>query len=297
MTAINGPHDHQPERMAWSQRVSTRHLISRALVTIILGLVAILFLAPLLWMVSSSLKPLSDVFSPAWIPDPVAWENYPDALSSSPFGIYFRNTLLITVLSTIGAMLSTSAVAYSFARLNWPGRDLLFGLVLATMMLPGFVTLIPTYILFARIGWVNTFLPLIVPAWLGGNAFFVFLLRQFYRGIPIELTESARIDGAGEVRIWWQIIMPLSMPALATITIFAFNGAWQDYRGPLIYLHSERLYTLQIGLTTFRAGGGGIPLGDWMMAASLVVMLPILLVFFMGQRFFLQSVSLTGLKG
>jgi len=282
--------------IGWTERVSTRRLIGTAAVVIVLAAVAVLFLAPLAWMISSSLKPLADVFSPEWIPNPIAWENYPDALRSSPFGVYTRNTLIITLLSTVGAVISTSAVAYSFARLNWPGRDLLFGLVLATMMLPGFVTLIPTYILFSRIGWVNTFLPLIAPAWLGGDAFYVFLLRQFYRGIPIELTESARLDGAGEVRIWWQIIMPLSGPALATITIFAFNGAWQDYLGPLIYLHSERLYTLQLGLTTFSAGGGGIPLWNWMMAASVVVMLPILAVFFVGQRFFLQSVSLTGLK-
>lgn len=281
----------------WYQTKRLREVIQSAIIFGVLTLFSILFLAPFFWMLSTSLKEQQQVFDPNWIPDPVAWNNYPDALASAPFGVYFKNSAIVTVFSTIGSVLSSSLVAYSFARLKWPGRDFWFGVVLATMMLPGAVTWIPTYILFAKIGWVNTFLPLIVPSFLGGGAFFIFLLRQFFRGIPMELSEAARIDGAGELRIWWQIIMPLCQPAIATITIFAFNGSWQDYMGPLVYLNSEDKYTLQLGLTIFKAGGGGIPMWHWMMAASLVVMLPILVIFFLGQNYFLEGVTLTGLKG
>lgn len=257
----------------------------------------VLFIAPFFWMLSTSLKPAQQIFDTNWIPKPVAWSNYKDALTSAPFLTYFKNSVIVTGLSSLGGVLSASLVAYSFARLRWPGRDLWFGIVLATMMLPGIVTLVPTYVLFAKLHWVNTFLPLIVPAWLGGTPFWIFLLRQFYRGIPMELSEAARIDGASELRIWWQIVMPLSRPVLTAVAIFAFNGAWSDYMKPLIYLSDERKYTLQLGLTTFQAGGGGVPLWNWMMAASLVVMLPVVIVFFFGQRYFIEGQTLTGLSG
>lgn len=283
--------------LPWHRSKRGQESIKKAVAFLIVSLGAALFMAPFLWMLSTSLKPAQEVFSKDWIPKPIVWRNYYDALTSAPFGLYFKNTTIITVLSTLGVVLSASLVAYSFARLRWPGREAWFGVVLATMMLPGIVTLIPTYILFSKLHWVNTFRPLIVPAYLGGGAFNIFLLRQFYRTIPMELSEAARIDGAGELRIWWQIIMPLAQPALATVTIFAFNGAWQDYMGPLIYLSSENKYTLQLGLTIFKAGGGGVPMWHWMMAASLVVMLPILIVFFLGQGFFIEGVTLTGLKG
>ncbi len=281
----------------WNQTRRIREIVQAVVILGVLTLFSILFLAPFVWMLATSLKVQQQVFDPNWIPDPIAWNNYPDALASAPFGVYFKNSAIITIFSTLGSVLSSSLVAYSFARLKWPGRDFWFGVVLATMMLPGAVTWIPTYILFAKIGWVNTFLPLIVPSYLGGGAFFIFLLRQFFRGIPMELSEAARIDGAGELRIWWQIILPLCQPAIATVTIFAFNGSWQDYMGPLVYLNSEDKYTLQLGLTIFKAGGGGIPMWHWMMAASLVVMLPILVIFFLGQNYFLEGVTLTGLKG
>ncbi len=256
-----------------------------------------LFAIPFLWMIVTSLKAQQDVFNPNWIPSPIRWANYREALTAVPFGQYFLNTAIITIGSVLGSIFSSALVAYSFARLRWPGRDFWFSVVLATMILPGIVTLIPKYILFAKIGWVDTFLPLIVPAWLGGGAFYIFLLRQFFRGIPPELSEAARIDGAGELRIWWQIFMPLCRPALAAITIFSFNGAWDDYLNPLIYLHSEKLYTLQLGLTAFKGGGGGVPQWNLMMAASLVVLLPIVLVFFFGQKYFIEGVSLSGLGG
>ena len=285
----------------WYRGKRARKLVRDAIAFGILSLGSVMFVAPFLWMLSSALKLQQHVFSPNWIPDPIAWNNFYDALTSVPFGVYFKNSAIVTIVSATGVVISSSLVAYSFARLRWPGRDTWFAVILGTMMLPGVVTLIPTYILFSRLRWpypwVNSFLPLTVPAFLGGGAFNIFLLRQFFRTIPMELSEAARIDGAGELRIWWQIIMPLAQPALATVIIFAFNGAWQDYMGPLIYLSSEDKYTLQLGLTMFKAGGGGIPMWHWMMAASLVVMLPVLAVFFLGQKYFIEGVTLTGIKG
>jgi ABC-type glycerol-3-phosphate transport system permease component len=287
----------QATTLGWRQRKNTPVLLRKALAFLALVVGAALFIAPFLWMVSTSLKPQQDVFTTNWIPKTIAWSNYKDALTSAPFGTYFKNTAIITSISTVGAVLSSSLVAYSFARLRWPGRDFWFGIVVATMILPGVVTMIPTYILWSKLGMTNTFVPLTVPAWLGGGAFYIFLLRQFYRGIPMELSEAAHIDGASELRIWWQVVMPLARPALAAITIFAFNGAWEDYFGPLIYLSDESKYTLQLGLTTFAGGGGGVPLWHWMMAASLVVMLPVIIIFFLGQKYFIEGVTLTGISG
>lgn len=283
--------------VAWYRGKRAQKLFKDVLGYAILTLGAVMFVAPFLWMLSSALKLPQHVFNPNWIPNPIAWNNFPDALTSVPFHIYFKNSFIITIISTAGAVLSASIVAYAFARLRWPGRDIWFAIILGTMMLPGVVTMIPTYILFSRLRWVDTFLPLTVPSFFGGGAFNIFLLRQFFRTIPMELSEAARIDGASELRIWWQVIMPLAQPALATVIIFAFNGAWQDYMGPLIYLSSESKYTLQLGLTMFKAGGGGIPMWHWMMAASLVVMLPVLIIFFLGQKYFVEGVTLTGIKG
>src|SRR3954454_21782910 len=283
--------------VARQQNRRRQDLAKRALAVLVLTLLGVLFFVPFLWMFVTSIKDQRDIFNPTWIPNPIVWGNYKEALTSVPFGVYFRNTAIITILSVVGTLLSSSLVAYSFARLRWPGREFWFAVVLATMILPNVVTLIPRYILFARIHWVDTFLPLVVPTWLGSGAFYIFLLRQFFRGIPRELSEAAKIDGAGELRIWWQIYMPLSRPALAAITIFSFNGAWDDYINPLIYLHSEKLYTLQLGLTAFKGGGGGVPEWHLMMAASLVVLLPIVIVFFFGQKYFIEGVSLSGLGG
>jgi multiple sugar transport system permease protein len=283
--------------ISWRRSRRRREQAGKALAFVILCAISILFIVPLLWMFVTSLKPLKDVFNPSWIPQPAVWANYPAALTSSPFALYFRNTLIITVVSVVGNVLSSSLVAYSFARLRYPGRELIFTLVLATLLLPGIVTLVPTYILFSKIHWVNTFLPLTVPSFLGGGAFNIFLLRQFFRGLPMELSEAARIDGAGEIRIWWRIVLPLSLPILTAIAIFSFQGAWEEYLSPLIYLDSATKWTLQLGLTTFEAGGGGLPLWNYMMAASLVIMLPVLIVFFIAQRWFIESVAISGIKG
>ena len=277
----------------------------RLIAWLILAGLGILWIAPFLWMLSTSLKTPQDLFGYNWIPQPIAWENYRDAFSFGMWGRWTLNTVTITILSMIGVVLSSSMVAYAFARLRWPGRELLFKLVLATMMLPGIVILIPQFILFAKLPafgiqgsqvWVNTFLPLTVPAF-AGNAFYIFLLRQFMKGIPKELTDAARVDGAGEFRIWWNIVLPLTKPALAAIAIFAFQGAWQDFMGPLIYLQSEHLYTLQLGLRQYEFAFGGSPAWNWLMAASLLVMLPVLIIFVMFQRYFIEGVTLTGMKG
>ncbi len=272
---------------------------------LVLVLMSILFIVPFLWMISTSLKDFSDLANSNWIPNPVTWDNYAKAFSFGNWPRWALNTVIITVVAVTGTVLSTSLVGYSFARLRWPGRDVIFGLVLATMMLPGVVTMIPQFILFSRLPafgfqgsptWVNTFLPLTVPAFTG-NAFFIFLMRQFMRGIPMELSEAAKIDGASELRIWWSIIMPLCKPVLAAVAIFTFQGAWEDFMGPLLYLQSEHLYTLQLGLRTFDAVAGGAPAYNWLMAASFVVMLPVLVVFILFQRYFIEGVTLSGMGG
>src|SRR5215213_5140076 len=267
--------------------------------------VSILFIIPLLWMISTSLKEAQDLVGIRWIPSRLAWENYVDAFSFGMWPQWTLNTVIITVLSVIGQVLSSSLVAYAFSRLRWRGRDALFSIVLATMMLPSVVTMIPQFVLFANLPafgfmgskvWTNTFLPLIVPAFTG-SAFYIFLLRQFMRGIPMELSEAAYIDGASHLRIWWSIIVPLSRPALATVAIFTFQGAWQDFLGPLLYLQSEKLYTLQLGLRQFEAAAGGSPAWNWLMAASLLVMLPVLTIFLLLQRNFIEGISLSGMGG
>jgi len=286
----------QSARIPWYRSTRWRDLALRTVAFLILVFAAFLFIAPLAWMLATSLKPAQQVFERNWIPDPIVWGNFRDALTSAPFDTYFRNTIIITTLATLVSVVSSSLVAYSFARLRWPGRDAWFLIVLGTMMLPGIVTLIPQYILFAKLGWVNTIRPLVVPSWLATDAFYVFLLRQFFRSIPMELSEAAKIDGASELRIWWQIVTPLSRPALAAVTIFAFNGTWGDYLKPLIYLSTEDKYTLQLGLTTFQQAAGGLPHWDWMMAASLVVMLPVVVLFFAFQKYFIEGVTMTGIK-
>ncbi len=272
---------------------------------ILLVILSIMWLVPFAWMLSTSLKDAREVFSPNWIPEHITWQNFADAFSYGSWTAWAMNTIIISVVAVIGKVLSTALVSYAFARLRWPGRDALFSIVLATMMLPGVVTMIPQFILFAKLpafgfqgsqSWVNTFLPLTVPAFTA-DAFFIFLLRQFMRGIPMDLSEAAKIDGASELRIWWSIVMPLCKPALAAIAIFTFQGAWEDFMGPLLYLQSENLYTLQLGLRQFEFAAGGAPAWNQLMAASLVVMLPVVIIFIMFQRYFIEGVTLTGMGG
>jgi multiple sugar transport system permease protein len=256
----------------------------------------LLFLAPALYMVSTSLQSDSQVFSGTihWIPRPIRWRNYPEALQYFPFWTYLRNTLVICLGTVVGTVLSAALPAYGFSRLRWRGRDGLFFLMIATIMLPGQVTMLPVFLLFRSLGWTGTFLPLIVPAFFG-NAFSIFLLRQFFLGIPQELSDAARIDGCSELRIFTHIVLPLARPALATVALFAFMGAWTDFQGPLVYLHDEHLYTLAVGLNGFLGRHGG----EWnlLMAASTVVALPLIVAFFFAQRTFIEGIALTGSKG
>ncbi len=258
---------------------------------------SIVFLIPLAWSVSTSLQTQEQVYDAEmhWIPKPVQWSNYAKAVTAIPFFTYLRNSVIVTVLSIVGVVLSSSLAAYSFGCLNWPGRDALFVVLLATMMLPPQVTLIPLFILFCELGWVDTLKPLVVPTFLGGGAFFIFLLRQFFKTLPKDLFEAARIDGCTSFGIWWRIALPLSRPALMTVIIFTLNGTWNDFLGPLIYLNSEETKTLALGLQAFTGQTGAAQ--SELMAVSVLMILPLLVVFFLGQRYFVEGIALTGLKG
>ncbi len=267
----------------------------RTVSTLILVITAAIFLIPLVWMLSSSLKPDYQIFAqpPVLIPSPPRWENYTEALNYVPFGRYALNSLALSVITIIGHLFSCTLVAYGFARLRAPGRNGLFVVVLATMMLPYPVTMVPLYMLFNALGWVNSILPLTVPAFFG-NPFYIFLLRQFFMTLPPELEDAARIDGANTAQIIWYIVLPISRPALATVAIFTFQGTWNDFLGPLIYLQNQQLYTVTLGLNFFRSTYD--VKWAWLMAASLVTMLPLLVVFFLAQRLFIRGISLTGVK-
>lgn len=300
MTAITLP----TERRSKIQAIVRR--LGRGLAWSVLVGIAILWLIPFAWMLSTALKDPTDLMNKSWIPTRLAWDNFTYAFSYGMWEKWTMNTVIFTLVSVIGTVLSSTLVAYAFARLRWRGRDWVFSLVLATMMLPDVVTMIPRFIIFAKIpafgfqgsrNWINTFLPLTIPAFTG-SSFYIFLLRQFMRSIPMELSEAAKIDGASELRIWWSIIMPLAKPAVAAVAIFTFQGAWQDFMGPLIYLQSERLYTLQIGLRQFEHAAGGAPAWNWLMAASLVVIIPVLIIFVLFQNYFIEGVQIGGsIKG
>jgi len=256
---------------------------------------SVAFLIPFIWMISTSLKPDSEilVWPPQWIPHPFQWSNYPQALTFVPFFRYFLNTLLYGVSTVVGTALSCTIVAYGFARIEWPERNFLFALMLATMMLPYQALMIPLFLLFRALGWTGTFLPLIVPSFFG-NAFFIFLLRQFFKTIPQALVDAARIDGCSEFRIFAQIILPLAKPAIATVALFQFINAWNDFLGPIIYLNSQSMYTISLGLQDF-LGSYGSQWG-YLMAASVTATLPIIILFFFTQKTFIQGITLTGIK-
>lgn len=285
----------QPRRTGITRK-QVKKAIRQLLIHLMLIPLALVFMLPFLWMLSTSLKPDTQFYSypPVWIPNPLQWSNYPDAVTYISFFLYLRNTLTIAVLATIGSLISCSLVAYSLARIPWPGRNFLFIFTVATLMLPFQVTLIPLFVVYSRLGWVNSFLPLIVPHWFG-SALYIFLLRQFFMTIPMELSEAARIDGAGELRIYWQVILPLAKAALATVAIFEFIARWRDYLGPLIYLSNQKLYTLSLGIYEYRSQYGA----EWglLMAASVLITLPIILLFFFLQKTFVQGIALTGIKG
>jgi len=259
---------------------------------------SLLFAAPLLWMISTSLKTDPQVYRipPIWIPNPARFRNYPEALVHRPFGLYFTNTLKYALPTVVGALLSNSLVAYGLSKIRWPGRDVVFFLCISTMMIPFQVRMIPLYIVFKDLGWLNSYKPLIVPTFLGAP-YFVFMLRQFFLTIPQELSDAARVDGCSELGIFFRIILPLTKPALAVVALFQFRAAWNNFVGPLIYLNRETLYPVALGIQQFRTMFQEKLLWPYLMAVSTVVVAPVILIFFLTQRTFIEGITVTGIKG
>ena len=262
----------------------------------LLLVLAALYLLPFVWMVSTSFKtePQSLASPPVLIPSPIVFDAFPAAIEKMNFVGALGNTLFYAVTAMVGTLVSCSLVAYGFAIVKWPGRDIVFVLVLATMMLPTQVTLIPLYVIYAKLGWINTYLPLIMPSFVG-VPFFIFLLRQFFRGIPADLIDAARIDGASDLRILTRIVVPLSKPALITVGLLTFIDKWNDFYGPLIYLQQPELRPLSLALQVFQAAHRA----QWpqLMAASLLIALPLVVIYFIAQRWFIEGITLTGTKG
>ena len=288
-----------PSRKRAMSKTAILKWVSPGVIWVVLLVGSIVMLFPLMWMVSSSFKLEQRVFQfpPQLIPNPFRPQNYSEALTYKPFDVYLRNTVFLVVMNELAIVLTASLCAYGFARVRFPGRDLWFGLVLATMMVPYVVMMIPQFVIFSRLKWIDTFLPLTVPYFFGGGAFNIFLLRQFFRTIPEELADAARIDGCNEFTIYWRIIMPLAKPALITVAIFTFLGTWNDFVGPLLYINSPQKFTLAVGLANYRGTMFSRTRWDLVMAFATAMTLPVLAVFFLAQRYFVQGVVLTGLKG
>lgn len=282
-------------------RISGRVLLY---VIVIIGAAASML--PFFWTVVSSGKTINELYRyppTPWPENPQFIANYVEIWNTVPFGRWLLNTTWVTFWALVGGTFSAAIVAYGFSRFRWPGREAFFFVTLATMMLPVEVTLIPTYLLFNKIDWLDTYLPLIVPAWFGGGAFNIFLMRQFMMGIPFDLDEAAKIDGASSWRVLWQIIMPLCKPALATLATLGFISNWNNFLGPLIFLKTESKYTVAVGLRYLQsavAGGSAVvsrPQDHLLMGAALMVALPCLILFFVGQKYFVQGIVTTGIKG
>jgi len=264
-------------------------------------LLAVVFMFPFIWTLSGSLKTVEELFSfpPPLFPKVPQFRNYAVALNTVPFALWIGNSLLVVVLATLGTVLSASVVAYSFARFKYRGRDLIFMLTLATLMLPGQVTLIPQFVLFFNLGLINTLYPLWLPFWFGGAGFYIFLLRQFLMSIPPDLDEAALIDGASYFRVFRTILMPLCKPAMATVAVISFIAHWNEFNTPLVYLNSPEKFTVALGLSFYRniPEQGGMPMQHLLMAGSVMAIVPCLVLFFSAQRYFVQGIVLSGLKG
>lgn len=282
---------------ATAEQKKERFPLSRLVVYLLLIVGSALFSLPFLWTVSTALKTPENVFKspPQLIPSPVAWDNFAKAWTALPFPTFVFNTLFITIVATTAQVLTGSLVAYGFARFQFRGRNPLFYLMLSTMMLPAQVTMIPVFLIWRQMHLIDTFWPLILPAFFGGGAFNIFLLRQFFLSLPKELDEAALIDGASYLRIWWSILLPLARPALVAVTLFSFLAHWDDFMGPLIYLNSPEKYTVSIGLRMFQ-DSYGVNL-EQVMAASLIHILPTIALFFLAQRYFIRGITLSGIGG
>lgn len=283
-----------------SKSLSRSDSIGRLIVLVILCIGAVIMIAPFAFLLSSSLKVETQVFQYPiqWIPKPVRWQNYVEALTNKPFILYFKNTMVIVIFNQVAILLTASLCGYGFARIDFPGRDFCFGVALATMMLPYYVTMVPQFILFSRLGWMDSNLPLIVPYFFGGGAFNVFLFRQFFRTIPEDLADAARIDGCSELGIFWRVFVPLSTPVFITVAIFTFMASWNDFIGPLLYINTADKFTVALGLAQYRSMlGVGRTRWDLLMAASVTMTAPVVLLFFVLQRYFIKGVVMSGIKG
>ncbi|MBC7255266.1 MAG: carbohydrate ABC transporter permease [Chloroflexi bacterium] len=292
------------ETAQYFQRLTVIGWIIEILKYLVLVILAISFMLPFFWMFTSALKDMPQIYTvpPIWFPKPAYWENFYNAWTAFPFNTWLYNTVVkYAVPVTVGTVLSSAIVAYGFARLQWRLRDILFAICLATMMVPGQVTLVPMFIVFKHLGWVGTMKPLVIPSFFGGGAWNIFLLRQFFMTLPLELSDAARIDGASEWGILFRIVMPLAKPALTVVALFRFMAAWNDYFGPLVYLARPQQWTLARGLERLRGGvyevGSSRMAYPYLMAVSTLITFPILLAFFFAQRTFIEGISLTGIKG
>jgi multiple sugar transport system permease protein len=279
-------------------RLAAARKLARAVGLYALLILGALFsLVPLYWLVLTSLRPAGGEFTypPQWIPSSLHFENYVYVLDRAPFALYSLNSSLVTVLATLGTLVSGSMAAYAFARLRFVGRDLWFGVMLSTLMLPAAVTMIPEFLLFRTLGWLDSLRPLIVPFWFGGGAFYVFLMRQFFLTLPAEMEDAARVDGAGPFRIYLQIVMPLSGPALASVMVFSFIHHWNDFLGPLIYTNSPQYRTLALGLRYF--ADENLTQFNYTMAASTLMLVPVLALFLIANKHFVKGIATSGLAG
>ena len=285
------------DKYARKHRISIREIASKMPIFLLMLIGAAVFTVPFFWTVSTALKTPQQVYlvPPQWIPKPLIWTNFTKAWTVLPFVIFLRNTLFVTGMCLIGQVTSASLVAYGFARFRFKARDVLFYVLLGTMMLPNQVTSIPTFLIWRNLRLVDTFWPLILPSYLGGGAFTIFLLRQFFLTVPRDLDEAAMLDGCSYFGIWWRIILPLSKPALTTVVIFSFLGHWDEFMGPLIYLHSMEKYTVSIGLRLFQDQFGTQL--ELLMAAALIHIIPCIILFFAAQRYFIKGIIMSGIKG
>ena len=295
-----------PQQGVFRRRRPWRVIIGRVLTYIIVAMGGAVFMFPFFWAVLSSGKTATEIasFPPTWWPQNVQFvENYTETFQVAPFGRWIYNSAVITTLTIVGSVLSSSIAAYAFARFTFRGRDMWFIILLSTMMIPSEVRLIPTYLIFHSLGWVNSIKPLVVPAWFGTSAFTIFLIRQFYMGIPRDMDEAAYMDGANSLRIFLTILLPLSKPAIATAATLLFISSWNDFMGPLIYLNQVEKFTAVMGLRYFALGTSsaqasmGPPRDNLVMAASVIVALPCLILFFVAQKYFVQGIATTGIKG
>jgi multiple sugar transport system permease protein len=299
MSVDNTTFSNQPT-MQPAKKKGKRIAPGRVAVYAVLILGTIVMMAPLAFLISSSLKTETQVFQfpIKWIPNPIMWSNYLQALTDKPFFLYFKNTMIIVIFNLLAVLGTSSLCGYGFARIKFPGRDFWFGVALATLMLPYYVVMVPQFILFTRLGWQNTFLPLIVPYFFGGGAFNVFLFRQFFRTIPEDFSDAARMDGCTEFGIFWRIFVPLSTPVFITVAIFTFMASWNDFIGPLLYINSQDKFTIALGLAQYRSMlGVGRTRWDLLMAASMSMTIPIIVLFFVLQRYFIKGVVMSGIKG